>query len=344
MRNIITIGCLLLSISLTGQSQSPQEQAYYKGQNGVLTREIASWFDTAPPGYHSTERANALYLVDAITHYPFPHDDHLKEMFANRYKRALKGIRETEVISGAVIWNIYNMSYVVKTPEITVAFDIIRLPDSLKREGEEELHKQLAKELTGLCDILFISHIHQDHADPFVAREFLLQNKQVISPSSVFRNEDFYERVCHLERDGKKVRMKVSSTGSEIALRIYPGHQAVSADAAVENNFTIITFPNNITVAHSGDQSWGDDFVWIDQIHKDLDIDLLMVNTWTAEPDRVVAGLQPNTVLPGHINEMSHTIPGRIPYWKSYLTWQTAACEVIHLFWGESYSYGINND
>ncbi|MEN8156276.1 MAG: hypothetical protein ABFS10_04945 [Bacteroidota bacterium] len=344
MRSIIPILLLLLSVSLSGQSLSQRDLEYYESQNSLFTKEIEAIFDTLTPGYHSTERVRALHMVDAITHYPFPHDDQLKGMFLNRYRKSVQDISKAEVRGGAVAWNIYNMSYVVKTPEIIVAFDIIRLPDSLRKENEEDIHKQLVKELVEQCDLLFVSHIHQDHADPYVAGEFLRQGKQVIAPSGVFKNEDFYDRICHLERSGKKVRMEVPSTGTGISVRIYPGHQAIAADAAVDNNFTVLTLPNHITVAHSGDQAWGDDFSWLDHIYKEVNIDLLMVNTWTADPVRLIRGLQPKTVLPGHINEMSHGISGRISYWRSYLTWKPAACEVVHLFWGESYHYEKKND
>ena len=100
----------------------------------------------------------------------------------------------------------------------------------------------------------------------------------------------------------------------------------------------MVTCTNGITVAHSGDQSWND-FDWIDRVHKDVDIDILMVNTWTADPVRLSKGLKPKVVLPGHVNEMSHTILGRIPFWKSYQQWKALDKKVIHLVWGEPYKY-----
>lgn len=298
------------------------------------------YFDLEKPDYHSLERRNALYLLDAITHYPFPHDEFIKQMFLDRYKKAITSIKETTVVqSGVVIWNIYNMSYVVKTSEITVAFDLTRLPPSLRTEGEEELYKSMAREVVNSCDILFISHIHQDHADLFVAEEFISQNKPVISNLDVFKSKEIFDKITHLPANTKKVNYAVAGSGIELGLRIYPGHQAISADAAVNNNFTILTLPNDITLAHSGDQSWQEDFEWIDTIHKDVDIDILMVNTWTLSPDRLIAGLQAEIILPGHINEMEHPISSRIPYWKSYQSWQNNENKVIHLFWGEAYTY-----
>jgi len=77
-------------------------------------------------------------------------------------------------------------------------------------------------------------------------------------------------------------------------------------------------------------------------MHEDVNIDVLMINSWTLLPDRVVAGLRPKIVLPGHANEMGHSIESRVPFWKSYLFWQKNQDRVIHLFWGEPYRYERN--
>ncbi len=334
---IAAFSLLIAQVHGAGVSLSQSDLDYYKEQNTIIVRKLGLYFDKDRPGYHSSERENALYLVDALTHYPSPHDDALKEMFLNRYQKALNGVRETQVNTGAVIWNVYNLAYVVKTKEITIAFDLIRLPQSLRKDGQEDIHKALAKEMAGLCDILFVSHIHGDHADAFVAREFLKQNKPVIAPPDVFAKEDFFHKVTHWPVDGVERKFTVPNINTQILLRIYPGHQAITPDTAVNNNFTVITAPNKITVAHSGDQSWKDDFKWLDTVHEDVDIDVLMINSWTASPDRVVAGLRPKIVLPGHTNEMGHTIKSRVPYWKSYLFWQNNLERAVHLFWGEPY-------
>lgn len=335
---------LLINSIAFGQDLSKQDLEYYKSQNAVLSSELVKYFDLGRPDFHSIERKNALYLIDAITHYPTPHDEYIKQMFLDRYKKAIASIKETQVQSGIAIWNIYNMSYVVKSSEITIAFDLTRLPPSLRTEGKEELYKNMARELVNSCEMLFISHVHQDHADAFVAEEFISQNKPVISNPDIFKKEDFFEKVIHLQANAEKVDFQVEGADVELGLRIYPGHQAISAEAAVDNNFTIVTLPNNITLAHSGDQSWRDDFEWIDSVHKDLDIDILMVNTWTLWPDRLVAGLQPEIIFPGHLNEMSHPISSRIPYWKSYQSWQNNEDRAIHLFWGETFLYHKKSD
>ncbi len=325
-------------------SLSSNDLEYYKDQNMIFSEKLESYFDNENPGYHSIERKNALFLTDALAHYPFPHDDSIKEMFLNRAKKALDSIRETKVEKGVVIWNIYNMSYIVKSKDITIAFDLIRFTPSLIKKGDEDLHKNLIKNIVDLSDVLFLSHNHDDHADPFVAKEFLSQNKPVIANTDIFSQEDFFSKITHWPTDGEERKFMVPNINTQISLRIYPGHQAIEPEVAIDNNFTVITLPDNITIAHSGDQCWNDDFTWIDSVHKDVDIDLLMINTWTLCPDRLAAGIKPNIILPGHINEMSHEIISRIPFWKSYSNWKNVENKVVHLFWAEPYNYERTKD
>jgi len=307
-------------------------------RSATIAKELEDYFDNVNPPYLSVERKDALYRVDALlNHHPFPYDGWLKDFFLGRYRKAINGIKNTDVQTGAVIWNVYNMAYVVKTKEVTVAFDLIRLPSSLRGALADEWYETLAKEIVDLCDVLFVSHIHGDHADEFVAGEFIRQGKQVIAPSNVFVASDFYDDLLHLPADGAETNLWVPGRGVGLSLRIYPGHQQISATGAVENNFTVATLPNGIAVAHSGDQFWADDFGWIDTVYNDVAVDVLMVNNWTLWPDRLLDGLRPTITLPGHVNEMNHDVGGRIPFWKGYLSWENAKSEVVHLFWGEPF-------
>lgn len=340
---IIAIGILFVTeLVAVENTLTTNDLEYYQSQNTTFSQEMESYFDQVKPAYNSRERRYAFYLLDALLHYPSPHADCIKEMFLNRYQKALNSIRTTDVKTGSVVWNLYNMSYIVKTADITVAFDLIRLPECLRKVGNEDIYNKLAKDIVDLCDILFISHIHGDHADSFVAQEFLQQNKLVIANPEIFKNEPFYPQINHWPADGKGNTLLVPTTEAQIVLRVYPGHQAISAEAAVDNNITVVTFPNHITIAHSGDQSWKEDFTWIDTLHKEVAIDILLVNTWTLWPDQMMEGFRPVRILPGHINEMEHEIISRISYWKSYIFWQKGGDKVVHLFWGEPCLYEKN--
>ena len=339
LNQLLAVLLILSATYVSAQTQDSKVKDFIQNQSSIISQQIENYFDTEKPGYYSVERENELYSIDAITHNPKPHNNAIKDLFFNRYKKSLESIKNTEVESGVVVWNIYNMSYIVKTESITVAFDLVLLPDCMIKEGELKSHEKVLTEIVKLCNILFVSHNHEDHFDNFVAQEFLSLNKPVIAQKDIFRDKDFYNKITHLRSDGKEIEFAISEIDEKIELRIYPGHQAIAADAAIDDNFTVLTFPNNITVAHSGDQSWKADFSWLDTIKNDVDIDILMINTWTLSPDRLAKGLDPEIILPGHMNEMDHSILGRIPYWKSYQFWRNSKEKTIHLFWGEPYFY-----
>jgi L-ascorbate metabolism protein UlaG (beta-lactamase superfamily) len=343
--NIIFFAIItLITANVFGQSikLSSNDLLYYKKQNEFLSTFLCSYFDNNKPEYQSEERKVALYLVDTITHYPAPHEESLKNMFLDRYKTSLDRVKSTEIEKGVAIWNVYNMSYVVKSPEITIAFDLIRLPGVLRGDQNRSMVDALAKQMVEQCDVLFVSHEHSDHIDSFVANEFISQGKPVIAHSGLFKDDDFYEDIVKLPRDGKQRKLVVGD--SSIQVRIYPGHQAVTQTRAVDNNYTFATLPCGITIAHSGDQSWVDDFEWLDSIYTEVQTDILMTNTWTKYQNKVFDGIKPKIVLPGHINEMGHNISTRIPYWESYIFWQDVIDNVVHLFWGETYLYNSENE
>lgn len=342
MKSKIVSLLVLFSIPMFGQSLSQEAEKYFQEQNTAFIEEIESYLDDGVSTFNSDERRRMQFLVDAVTHTPFLYHKRLKNFYKTRFIDVLESISTTKVEEGVVIWNIYNMSYVVKTPKITIAFDLIRIPEVLCEKEDKEMRTNLAIDLAELCDVLFVSHIHSDHADPFVASEFILNNKPVVAPVGVFKDQDFYQKILRLSADGKENSLKINNLEDEINVQIYPGHQAISVDEAINNNFTVLTFKDSISIAHTGDQSWNEDFKWIDNLHKEVTVDVLLVNTWTASPQRISNGVKPKVILPGHINEMSHKISGRIPYWKSYNLWKDVDSKVIYLFIGEPFHFSKN--
>ena len=315
---------------------SESDLNYYKQQNTCFVDFLDKYFNFDNTDCTS-DRQCAFQLVDAVTHYPHPHTESLKRMFVRQYQKSLERICATDIKKGIALWNLYNMSYVVKSADITVAFDLIRLPQSLRSEDNSDLINSLANDVVNQCDVLFLSHEHDDHCDPMVAKEFILKGKPVIANDKIFINEDFYDKIIHMPCDGKE--RLISVRDDSIKVRIYPGHQAITPTEAVDNNYTFITFSDGTTVADSGDQYWEQDFRWLDSIHKDIDTDVLITNTWTLNPDRVYDGIKPKIILPGHINEMGHNIANRIPFWQSADFWRNVESGLVHLFWGDTFSY-----
>ena len=127
---------------------------------------------------------------------------------------------------------------------------------------------------------------------------------------------------------------------------VYPGHQM----SRLENNVPLIFSPEGISFAHMGDQiNEGDfmvDYEWIDRIKEYYKVDILLPPSWTNEIHRVVQGFDPKLVIPGHENELGHTLDDRVPFWGdseylelTYKELKASNYPVVIMTWGESYHY-----
>ncbi len=335
MIKFTTVSVLLLSVIgfLGAATFKPDEFDFIEQQNKSFIGFINEYLSAEKSGdYNSLERKSVLYLIDSMTHYPFPHSEPIKNFFTERYLDGVEGFLNTDIREGVGLWNVYNMAFLVKTPEISVAFDLVRLGSRLDDGENREIINATVMKAIKECDILFVSHWHGDHAESFIAKAFIEQGKPVIANETVFENEPFSDKVMRLPRDGKQRQLDIS--GHKLKVRIYPGHQGETLC-----NYYFITFPNGITVSHSGDQHNEDDFKWLSNIHSTIDTDILITNTWTLNPQRVCEGIKPKVLIPSHINEMQHTIDHREPYWKSYDLWGHYGDKVVRLIWGETYKY-----
>ncbi len=103
--------------------------------------------------------------------------------------------------------------------------------------------------------------------------------------------------------------------------------------------------PNGLSFAHVGDQCNNKDFEWIDEIANHHKVDVLMPNSFTTDIKRTVKGFDPNIIITGHENELSHTIDYREPYWRSYLRkegQENYNYPLILMTWGELLCYNRN--
>lgn len=108
-------------------------------------------------------RKTALLMIDNVLHEEkAAYRPAVQEFLHKRIEIAVDEIRTQEVKEGAVIWKLYNHAFVIKTPSVTIGFDIER-----GRPGTEgfTLSKELMQQLIDEVDVLFISHYHNDHAD-----------------------------------------------------------------------------------------------------------------------------------------------------------------------------------
>ena len=316
---------------------------YWGDLDGFFDRQAQASLDLLdeilvkyPPGSpERSERKLALLMIDTILHDPkAPERSAVQEFFRQRIQKATAKLEETNLEAGAMIWKLYNHSFVVRTRSITLGFDLVRAHSA----GKERfvIEDEVMKRIVNQCDILFVSHVHPDHADSFVARAFLDQGKTVVAPDGVWAAEQFYSKIMHLDRDPNRIH-EVSVKKGQAILKVvlYPGHQGQN----ILNNVALISTPEGLSFAQTGDQSNPEDFKWIDEVGRHHRVDILMPNCWTTDIARVIRGFKPAVVITGHENELGHTVDHREPFWLSYDRLQKSTAPALLMAWGEAYHY-----
>ena len=321
--------------------------------NDYLDRQAKVFLDTVqeilvknrPAVPENRERGLAKLLMDAVFHEHFAaFRKPCQDFFHHQTDQLIKELEETKVEQGAIIWKVYNMGFIVRTKSVTLAFDLARgassgSPDfALSADETDRIVKQ--------CDVLFISHRHEDHADKAVAENFLYNRKPVIAPEQVWKDLPIFKRITHLEWIAEKKQSVKLSQNRSLEVFIYPGHQLTSAI----NNVAMVKTPDGITIAHTGDQINEGDFMmdwkWIDKVAANHKVDILIPNAWTTDIVRMVKGFNPSLVVPGHEIELGHTVWDRLPFWGddkylelNYADLKRSKYPVVVLVWGESYHY-----
>ena len=325
---------------------SQKDNDYLDRQAAVFLDSVQSILTKYPPVLREgKERKYAKLLLDAVFHEKFAaFRKPAQQFFHSQNDKLISELENTLVESGARIWKVYDMGFIVRTKTVTLAFDLVSGITS--GSADYALSGAELDRLVKQCDILFISHKHEDHAEKAVAERFINSGKPVISPAQLWPNDSIFSRIQHPERVAEKIQKIKLHNELSLDFVIYPGHQLRSID----NNVVLVTTPDGLTIGHIGDEiNEGDfmiDFDWIDQIAKYHKVDILMPNAWTMDIYRIVKGFDPKLVLPGHELELGHTVWDRLPYWGddaylelNYNKLKASKYPVAALVWGESISY-----
>lgn len=330
--------CLLLAtLLLVGNSFAQKELSYTEKEVNYVQNQVTRAYAlvdsvllvTPPTTENTLDRRMALMAVDLIVHDKL--NDMMPSMFAYMNRRISRVADELEqpVTNGARIFKLYNDSFIVKTASVTVAFDLI--PGGVSA-AEPFIPDSVMQRLVNACDVLFISHEHGDHANRTVARMFTAQNKPIVAPTSTWNG--LSPNVMNL-RPEKPTDYTINLSGNRsLKARIIPGHQH-----PMDNNINHITTPEGIRVMHTGDQYGKGDLEWLARIKESTQTDVLLVNCWTTSPQVLISGVAPKLVIPGHEDELCHTITHREPHW---LTWERMAAidfPKVYMTWGEWFDY-----
>ena len=333
-RNILSLFLWVWMVGLCTMTVHAQEKEEHWGNSRLyFERQAESLFplvDKAltqcPPSMGDTlVRRLALYSLDALLHDTINDSGKPLERFIHsRMANVIADLNEP-LEKGVKVYKIYNDGFLMRTPTVTVAFDLVR--GSCK--GKALIPDSLICQIVKRSDVLLVTHKHGDHADSYVADLFLKEGKPVIGTTDLWERS---KEVVRLRSEEKVLEKSFSlRNGRNVKLTIFPGHQD-----ELMNNIYVVTSPEGYSVAHTGDQYNESDMEWISGVKERIaDLDALIVNCWINRIDEVVNGFSPRIVITAHENEMGHTIDHREPFW---LTFQKVAhlmtkCSIMG--WGE---------
>jgi hypothetical protein len=145
---------------------SPDKQLSQK-DNDYLDRQAKVFLDTIqsilsinPPSIpEARERGYAKLLMDAVFHEHYAaFRKPPQEFFQARMDKVIEELENTKVESGARIWKLYNMGFIVRTKSVTLAFDFA----SGITSGSEKfaINDEKINRIVKQCDALFVSHKH----------------------------------------------------------------------------------------------------------------------------------------------------------------------------------------
>lgn len=282
-----------------------------------------------PNGGDSMLRRNALCMLDEPLHIrSAPSLEPVQHFLRANVDTAIAQMRSERVPDGATIWKLYNHGWVVKTANHCWAHDIYEGPGGIISEPQIDA-------ILDEIEVLLLSHWHGDHCAPIVMKRARDRGIPVLVPP--WSTEAGYERYMKTEMaDGNGsldwltvVRPNTSGEVRELRYRAYPGHQ----DNMLNNAYAVSA--DGMTIMQMGDQWNLDDFAWIDNVKTQQRVDVLLPNVWTAQMKRVLEGVTPRVVVPGHENEIGHSFEHREPYDQTFEVLANAECEWHVMTWGE---------
>lgn len=316
--------------------QNPREQycIFWGYPDNYLDNQARVCFDKVdevlranqPSAKENLARDMALLSLDMLLHDTRNDNSPAFHHFINsRLKEMLKDM-DKPVKKGVKIYKAYNDGFIIKTKTATIAIDLV--PGGKK--DQPFINDSLLMAIAERCDAMFISHAHGDHANLRVAKAFADAGKTVIAPKGLWTNVHPNIRQL-LDAD---TAVTVPFEQLDMSLHILPGHQD-----DMYNNIYVMQFKNGISVAHTGDQYNQEDLAWIDHIHQNRTIDILLLNCWVNSLERTVRGFNPKLIITGHENEMEHSIDHREAYWMTMHKYASLSYPNILMTWGEHYIY-----
>lgn len=313
-------------------------------------QQLAAFPPIYPP---SPGRIEALMVLDGPLHLEQANRFRSTARFLqDRMRSTIVEIEQTRVTTGAMIWKLYNMGVVVKTRNSIVGMDLVSGYTTTTGTSTERVGvaREWMKRLIAQLSMLSVSHVHRDHAEQAVAELALEENVVVVADDSVFKEMTSHPMLLRPDRSGINEVTKDDAefpcaeedpTSACIDVVTFPGHQA----PATINNIYLFVTSDGINIMHTGDQDWSDDWEWIDRIHENHRVDILIINCWNRDLRRFIESVKPQLVVMAHENEMAHRILNREPWTESIRKIRAIPNQPsVVLCWGEGVSYPVPLD
>ena len=308
-----------------------EQNVYLANQTEITFQLVEFLLSENPPSVKepSSVRKAALLLLDGIFHDTrLDSTKILSQFMESRLNGVLEDMKKP-VTEGTKVYKLYNDGFIIKTKSVTVAFDLYR--GGVMKESPSLISDEMMLALVRECDIMFISHNHPDHTDPGVVKMFTDAGKQVIAPDNSLKGN---EPVTHI-RSEKIIDKTFKVKGGKLDVKILPGHQS-----ELINNIYVVTSPEGLNFAHTGDQYSKDDLKWLLDVQKKIPaLDILLINCWANRLSDTINGFNPKVVITGHENELGHSLDHREAYWLSYVKLEDVKKPNILMTWGECFWY-----
>lgn len=291
--------------------------------NAILDKDLPS------VGRPSQARQAALLLLDGVFHDTRMDGSASIESFMYARMERILDDFEKPLSEGMKIYKLYNDGFIVRTKDVTIAFDLYR--GGRMKKDSTLIANTTMQALVEKCDLMFLSHNHPDHVDPVVIQMFTDAGKTVVAAGNICPDND---KITHV-RSGQLLDRTLVVDQYRVSVKILPGHQD-----EMENNIYVVTV-GDYTIAHTGDQYNKDDLEWLRQIKTKIPpLDVLLVNCWAYSLYEMIEGFAPKLVITGHENELGHSIDHRESYWLSYNKLEKLQTPSCLMTWGECFWYG----
>lgn len=229
--------------------------------------------------------------------------------YSKALQRVVNEVKNEVVPNGkVVVWHLYNMGYVVKTPSSCFGIDI--------------KHRD-AIQLVPYLDFLCITHQHVDHYSDELNAAMKLAGKPVYSN--------------FVDNEYKITGKKTIRTANGIELQVALGdHSAELKNFCVTYQIDCGADTGNKIIYHVGDTYNAT------QLNKTKEIDLFIVHSGiNLNFTQAMNKLTPAVTLMSHVDELSHAIDNyRWPYSKAFDRVKAVAPNVSYVpVWGEKMTF-----